>query len=242
MSESFSVRWAASTLKAAGLGAVLLGALALAVIGWGVVSVAGVLLGPSPKALTSNTIDKEQAAKRATQFDGYLAQINGRSLLITPAPPSKDEPAPPVDETPKDPPRPSVYGGPALTAMMLDSAWFSDGSRLVAGGEGKGELKVLGLNPPWDVKVEWRGVEFDVPLFDRNKVVFKESSSSAAPAPSPHESATPAPGTPVRIPDSGPVDHIKIVPPATPPTSPNADAPAAPATPPPASPATVDPK
>lgn len=84
MSESFSVRWAASTLKAAGLGAVLLGALALAVIGWGVVSVAGVLLGPSPKALTSNTIDKEQAAKRATQFDGYLAQINGRSLLITP--------------------------------------------------------------------------------------------------------------------------------------------------------------
>jgi hypothetical protein len=61
--------------------------------------------------------------------------------------------------------------------MMLDSAWFSDGSRLVAGGPGKGDLRVISLNPPWDVKVEWKGVEFNVPLFDKNKVVFKDDAT-----------------------------------------------------------------
>jgi len=61
--------------------------------------------------------------------------------------------------------------------MMLDSAWFSDGSRLAAGGSAKGELRVISLNPPWDATVEWKGVEFNVPLFDKNKVVFKNDAT-----------------------------------------------------------------
>lgn len=181
MSTPFSFRWASATLKAPGGAAVIAAACATVILVWGLYSVAAALLSPKPKQLESKTVDKEQADKQASLFEGYLSQINGRSLLITPAPPSTEEPPQVAEETPKDPPKPTSYGGPALTAMMLDSAWFADGSRLVAGGEGKGDLKVLALSPPWEVRVEWRGVEFNVPLFDRDKVVFKDIPRPSTP-------------------------------------------------------------
>ena len=75
MSEVFSLRWAASTLKAVGLGAVLLGALALVVVVWGLMSVAAVFFGPSPKQLESKNVDQEWAAKQASLYDNYITPI-----------------------------------------------------------------------------------------------------------------------------------------------------------------------
>lgn len=170
MSESFNAKHALRTMKAPGTIALALTAMGAWIVLGGLFDVASVLVISKPKQLESPAIDKEQSAKRASQYESFLAQINGRSLLITPAAPSKG--APVVEEV--EDPRPTVYGGPSLSAMMLDSAWFSDGSRLDVGGPAKGDLRVISLNPPWDVKVEWKGVEFVVPLFEKNKVVFKD--------------------------------------------------------------------
>ncbi|MFZ4573162.1 MAG: hypothetical protein ACOYN0_02115 [Phycisphaerales bacterium] len=191
MSESFSFRWASATLKTPGMLAALAAGAAVVVLGWGVYAITTAFLSPKPGQLQSTTVDKEQAAKQSALFEGYLAQINGRSLLITPGAPVAEAPPVVADTTPKDPPKPSSYGGPALTAMMLDSAWFADGARLKAGGDGKGDLKVLSLNPPWEVRVEWRGVEFNVPLFDRDKVVFKDipPAPTTSPATKPEQPA-----------------------------------------------------
>ena len=174
MSEPFNSKHALRIMKAPGTIALALTAVGAWILLGGLFDVASVLVISKPKQLESPAVDKEQSAKRASQYESYLAQINGRSLLVTPAPPSKGAPVPEEEE---EDPRPTVYGGPSLTAMMLDSAWFSDGSRLVAGGPGKRDLRVISLNPPWDVQVEWKGVEFNVPLFDKNKVVFKDDAT-----------------------------------------------------------------
>lgn len=174
MSEPFNAKHALRTMKAPGTIALALTAVGAWILLGGLFDVASVLVISKPKQLESPAVDKEQSAKRASQYESYLAQINGRSLLVTPAPPSKGAPVPEEEEAD---PRPTVYGGPSLTAMMLDSAWFSDGSRLAAGGSAKGELRVISLNPPWDATVEWKGVEFNVPLFDKNKVVFKNDAT-----------------------------------------------------------------
>jgi hypothetical protein len=144
-------------------------------------------------------VDKEQAQQRDAQMAGYIAQIHGRSLLIKPAAPEVEVAAEPVNETPTDPPKPTVYGGPALTAMMFDSAWFADGSRLNVGEEPKNGLAVVSLNPPWEATVKWRDVEFKVPLFERDKLIIKASGTEPDPSSSPvtpppsTDSATPSP-------------------------------------------------
>jgi hypothetical protein len=197
--STFSLRWAASVLGSPGLIALLLGGVGAYVLIVSVWSVGAAFFGPTPRKLQSAQVDKEQAQQRDAQMAGYIAQIHGRSLLIKPAAPEVEVAAEPVNETPTDPPKPTVYGGPALTAMMFDSAWFADGSRLNVGEEPKNGLAVVSLNPPWEATVKWRDVEFKVPLFERDKLIIKASGTEPDPSSSPvtpppsTDSATPSP-------------------------------------------------
>jgi len=61
--------------------------------------------------------------------------------------------------------------------MFDGQAWFEGDLRL---GEGEefDELEVLRLSPPWSVRVRWKGVEFDVDLFARDRVVQPDAGES----------------------------------------------------------------
>lgn len=119
-----------------------------------------------------------------------LAQIEGRSMFVLPAPP----PPPPaprrvLDDTPPAPAAPLTYAGPAIVAIAANSVWFDDGTRLSittaeqSSGETDGsELAVLAIDGPWAATLRWRGVEFRVPLFDRTTERFMQPEP---PAPAP---------------------------------------------------------
>lgn len=191
---TFSPRWAASILGAPGIIAILMVAVGAYVAATNLWSVGEAFFGPTPRKLQSAEVDKEQALQRESQMAGYIAQIHGRSLLIKPAAPEVEVAVEPVAETPTDPPKPTVYGGPALTAMMFDTAWFADGSRLNVGDDPKNGLAVIALNPPWEATVKWRDVEFKVPLFERDKLIIKSSGSESPPSSA--TPVTPAPSSP----------------------------------------------
>lgn len=107
----------------------------------------------------------------------YTAQVNGRSLFVTPrAVATADAPPPPVSED-REPVKPTRYGGPSVIAMINGAAWFSNGKRVAVGEEADG-VRVLSLNAPWSVHVVWEGVEFDVGLFDRDSVVYRSGSNA----------------------------------------------------------------
>lgn len=128
-----------------------------------------------PRGVGEETV--AQSAQRTEQynaaFDGYLAQFDGRSMFFVPAPPRQ---AAKTEEKPKDdkPSVPTSYGGPKIIAMINDKVWFDDNTSASVGADEKSGLKVVGLNTPWGAKIAWRGVEFDVPLFDRTTERFIE--------------------------------------------------------------------
>ena len=71
-----------------------------------------------------------------------------------------------------EPPPPSRYGGPSIAYVWDDRVTFENDMTLTAGGEGQSGVEVLSTNLPWSVKVRWRGVEFDVQLFERTTSDF----------------------------------------------------------------------
>ncbi|MDX2131434.1 MAG: hypothetical protein SFY69_05225 [Planctomycetota bacterium] len=197
----------------------------------------GALLGPYP-TIPPVAEAERQSGERSTAFGGYVAQVTGRSLFHNPRAVVAEAPPPePVDEGPRETPRPSSYGGPALAAMVFDEVWFADGQRLKVGDEAKNDLRVVSISPPWNARIEWKGVEFTVDLFRRDSLVFRdagapaEEPSSAAgdetsPEPAPGETppAEPAPGeTPPAEPAPGETPPAEPAPPA--PETPPADAP-----------------
>lgn len=124
--------------------------------------------------------DREQAQIEAFRagLDGHVAQINGRSLFITPGPPRPSRVDPPrVDTGPRPPVTPTRYGGPSIIAMINGAVWFSDGQRLATGESGRG-VEVVSIDPPWGAKVRWQGAEFDVSLFARDAVVNRSNDRS----------------------------------------------------------------
>lgn len=192
------------------------------------------LLAPSAQAVKSIHEEKtkqltEDYAKVLTQ---HTAQFTGRSVFFVPSPPPpprQPEPEVKVVEAPPPPPPPppATYGGPKLIAMINDEAWFEDGQKLKAGESGKGDLKIKELRPPWDVAVVWKGIEFSVSLFDRDRVVYppptsaKPETNSAASVPTvPEAKASPVatavgttgtPAEPAAAP-SAPKDEPKVEP------------------------------
>lgn len=127
-------------------------------------------------------------------------QVNGRSLFFVPPRPRPPRVEVAVDDTPREPPKPTRYGGPAITAMVNNQVWFNDGQRVPLGQSGRG-VKVVSMNAPWSARIEWQGVEFEVDLFQRDQVVARPVRDSAGSLLTPPESTgehAPVPPIPVR--------------------------------------------
>lgn len=119
---------------------------------------------------------KKALDEHRTNTTNRVAQIKGRSPFFTPsAPPRKVVSRPKDPEPPRPPPppsKPSSYGGPAIFAFVNDAVWFADGKKLRPGEGDEKSVKVVKLNPPWSARIAYQGVEFDVSLFDRDKLVY----------------------------------------------------------------------
>ncbi len=223
MIEGARLAWRESSAGARGAAGLLAAALAVAALtGW---PLAKAIIGP--RVSVPELASSEATAELAGQFATLVKEIDGRSLFIVPGPPTAAEPEPdPVEDTSDKPaPKPTTYGGPSITAMVNDTVWFRDGKRLVAGAEASGDLQVVRVNGPWDAIVMWKGVEFTVPLFARDKLVLKDSGKQP---PTPAPSTDPAP----------PADEPSPTPPPASPTQGEGETPAAP---PPTSPGEAEP-
>ena len=181
----------------AGKCAVGMSLVAVAASLWFLVPMAVDLVRPAPRELEKGGDPQKDADQQKITFDGYVAQIRGRSLFFEPPAPRASEPAEEakVDEN-KPPPPPSSYGGPSIVAMLSDVVWFSNGKKMKVGESADG-LKVVALLPPWESRLEWKGVEFNVGFFERSKVGKPVKESDDAAGASTKDSA------PNTIPDSG---------------------------------------
>ncbi|HLP83825.1 MAG TPA: hypothetical protein VK157_05705 [Phycisphaerales bacterium] len=139
------------------------------------------LLLPTPGEFVASGDDKKAAEAHAAAFDGYVKQLDGRSLWWTPSKPGTDATVV-VEEDPQegDAPPPAKYEGPAIAAIVLDSVWFADGSKLSATDDEKDGIKVVSTNAPWDAVIRYRGKEFTVPFFERDRVVFKDAAKTSS--------------------------------------------------------------
>jgi hypothetical protein len=151
-----------------GVAAVLCGAVAIAVFLTASTTIFSALAVPSANLVEQAEKERKQNEdKYLASFNGYVAQVNGRSLFITPGrPPAKEAPRTAANDKPATLPPPAVYGGPSLIAMVNGVAWFNDGKKLAV-GEGDSELKIVELQPPWAAVVKWKDVQFTISLFDR---------------------------------------------------------------------------
>lgn len=164
----------------------------------------------TPSAEKSKKIADEQNKKVAADYalavEGQVKQFNGRSVFFIPSapvPPPKPEPVV-VHKDPEPtppPPKPSVYGGPKIIAMVNGAAWFDDGKKMAEGDPIKDRLQIKKLKAPWGATVEWDGVEFEVPLFASDSVVYpppkKEEPKAAAAEAAKDPLKEPAKETPV---------------------------------------------
>lgn len=134
------------------------------------------MLLPAPGEFEATKADKKAAEAYAAGFDGFLKQLDGRSLWWTPSKPGTDATVV-VEEEPAegDQPAPAKYDGPAIAAIVLDSVWFADGTRLSTTDDEKDGIKVVSTNAPWDALIRYRGKEFTVPFFERDRVIFKDA-------------------------------------------------------------------
>ena len=171
---------ASRTLSTAGKVAVLVCAAAAVISGVMLTTLVIDVARPAPTELAKPDDAKRNADEQKTAFDSYVAQITGRSLFYVPEPPRAPEPTEAPVDADKPPPPPSSYGGPGMVAMLSDSVWFANGKRLKV-GEKDGDLEVAGLVPPWTAKLNWKGVPFDVTLFERSKL-GKDPKAAASPA------------------------------------------------------------
>ena len=144
-------------------------------------SIVTALLGPGPDdgemrdVFTTYATDKHLAAQQ-TDID----RINGRSAFFRPSPrvktpeprPLERDPKPievkePVDRTP---PIPRSYGGPEITAVVVDEVWF--GETIVRVGQTVGDITVVSVaNAPFAVELKWRGWHGDVEFISRADIV-----------------------------------------------------------------------
>lgn len=180
-----------------------------------------------PAPTQREQVDDEARLQRfADALAAHGAQVKGRSLFFVPPRPRPPRVEVAVDDTPREPPRPTRYGGPAITAMVNNQVWFNDGQRVRLGESGRG-VKVVSMNAPWSARIEWQGVEFDVDLFQRDSVVARPvrndgtslliPSGAAEPASAP---PTPAPPATAAEPAPAPATPPAAAPPAPPPPAP----------------------
>lgn len=118
----------------------------------------------------------------------HRAQLDGRSPFFVPgAPPPPPPPPPPASPPapppppPAPPPPPSSYGGPKVVAFVNGQVLFEDKTSLAVGEGEADELRVLEASAPWSIRVMWKGIEFDVPLMDRDRTVMPDRGEGSSP-------------------------------------------------------------
>jgi hypothetical protein len=122
-------------------------------------------------------------------LDTYRERFDGRSLFIKPPPPPRERPAPPPpppddgEEAPPPPPPPRNYEGPTIKFVLGDEVWFHDGVKVRVGEEGSNGVSVITSNPPWTVRLGYRGGEHDIVLFDRSQPGLAEEPQAPEPMP-----------------------------------------------------------
>lgn len=126
--------------------------------------------------------DEQRLEEFAAELGKHRAMVDGRSMFFLPPRPRPPRTDPVVDSTPREPPKPTRYGGPSLVAMVNGAVLFSDGQRVKLGESGRG-VKVVSMSAPWSARIEWEGVEFDVDLFQRDSTVLRTSHSTTEPTP-----------------------------------------------------------
>lgn len=222
-----------SRLSGAGKGAVVVILAAAVVLVFPVVAMVGTLLTPaaSPSA-AQNTRQQEMLKKFEESSDRSLAQTSGRSLFVIPAAPRVTRTDPPPTVTDTTPRPPATYGGPALAAIINDTVWFSDGTRLKPGENADKPLSVVKVDPPWGAIIKYRGVDFPVTLFDRDKTVIPPPPPPKPPEPKSADSkpADATPGEAPAIPENKPATAPGTTPETKPQTAPTQPAPSTPAT------------
>lgn len=136
---------------------------------------------------------KGQYALHDKAMDGYVKQIDGRSLFVIPPPfpqvVQARTPEPIVERPkPKDP-GPTSYGGPAISAIINDTVWFSDGKKLAVGDPAKDDVAVSAIDAPWSATLAWKGKDFEVAFFERDRVIHPRPGA----LPLPPSTSTPEP-------------------------------------------------
>jgi outer membrane biosynthesis protein TonB len=135
------------------------------------------------EALPAKTDEVKKAAERhASAMAEQVAAVKGRSLFFIPPPKPRPKPVevakePEKPKDPPPPPKPTRYGGPSIQAVVNGTVWFADGKRVAVGethGSGGSAVKVVAADTPFGIKLKWEGVEFDVPLFERDGVIYPE--------------------------------------------------------------------
>lgn len=160
--------------------------------GWFLVPLAIDALRPAPAPLKKIDDPQKNAEQQKVTFDGYLAQVKGRSLFYLPPPPQASTAATEPQDSDKPPPPPSSYGGPSIVAMLSDVVWFSNGRKLKV-GEKHDDLEVVALSPPWTSRLKWKGVEFDVGFFERSRLTKSATEAAAGKSETPKDAATETP-------------------------------------------------
>ncbi len=162
------------------------------------VGIAGIVLFvPLPGLLATiftTSIGEEDAgqnmqaylAAHKTDLESYRQRFEGRSLFFRPPAPLPPAPPPTPVEVP-DLPQPGlivppIYAGPNVIAIIGDQVWFRDDLKLRVGEEERG-VKVLASNPPWTVRLAYRGGEYDVPIFEDYQTKFSSNSLIDRPTP-----------------------------------------------------------
>jgi hypothetical protein len=151
-------------------------ACAAAVLAWQGTKLLRTALLPSPTAFVqSDAAGADRFKARGESLDEAVARLDGRSLFYVPSKPGEVV-ALPAEATEEEPEEvaPDKYEGPAITAIVLDEVWLGGSKRAKAGGEAVDGVKVLSTNAPWGAKVEWRGKEYEVSFFERDRVVWKD--------------------------------------------------------------------
>jgi hypothetical protein len=207
------VKAAYTALGLPGRVAVAAGAACCVIVGLSLWSFGRSVVGRNVPVTSGTTDAKEMVATHDAAFARYLAQWNGRSLIVRPGSPHRSGIS--AETSPVGPPSPSLppteYHGPSIIAMVLDTVWFDDGKRLSVGDAPQDDLEVIKVVAPWEAVVRWKNGEFTVPLFQRDKLVIKPDETPAAPSPGDVKPQPTAAKTEPEKPESSKADPGSVV-------------------------------
>ncbi len=143
-------------------------------------------LAPIVSTLFTSQAESESnsALSRALESHSSLTKnssdrFTGRSLFTMPSPPPRPAPPPPapvaVAPPPPPPPPPAApaeYTGTKPTGMLGDLVYFGE-TLSIRVGEEKGGIKVIGVEAPSNVRIEYMRGTYSVPIwtpFDWSKI------------------------------------------------------------------------